>query len=358
MAARGAARRGRPARRRSRRWPGRSRRWLEALGGGPEGDLRLEPSPDALAEVAAEADLEAALATALRERRPREIQAAQTLSGPHRDDLLIAAGDARPAPRRQPGRAAHGRAGAAAGRPATTCGARSARPILLLDDVLSELDPDRRRLLLEAVRDGGQTLVTSADPAAAEALASPPDAPGAGRGRARSRLSGRRAAAGAGASLAAAADGSPASAAARAGGAGAGAETAAAALAWADVVGRGRRRPQRAGAPQPRRRADRRLRQRVLGAGAVGAARRAGRAASPSAAPRRPSRPSASRWPTTRCPRRRRRAPRRRRRRRPRRGPRSATLGPPRPPAWPTSRRCAIWSRAPPRRRPRAGERS
>ena len=54
--------------------------------------------------------------------------------------------------------------------------ARAARPILLLDDVLSELDPVRRRLLLEAVRDGGQTLVTSADPGAADALAAPPDA--------------------------------------------------------------------------------------------------------------------------------------------------------------------------------------
>ena len=36
--------------------------------------------------------------------------------------------------------------------------------------MLSELDPTRRRLLLEAVRDGGQTLVTSADPTAADAL--------------------------------------------------------------------------------------------------------------------------------------------------------------------------------------------
>ena len=54
--------------------------------------------------------------------------------------------------------------------------ARAARPILLLDDVLSELDPRRRRLLLEAVRDGGQTIVTTADPGAADALAEPPDA--------------------------------------------------------------------------------------------------------------------------------------------------------------------------------------
>jgi DNA replication and repair protein RecF len=44
-------------------------------------------------------------------------------------------------------------------------------PLLLLDDVLSELDPERRELLLERVRDG-QTLITTADPV----LADVPDA--------------------------------------------------------------------------------------------------------------------------------------------------------------------------------------
>jgi DNA replication and repair protein RecF len=34
-------------------------------------------------------------------------------------------------------------------------------PLLLLDDVLSELDPDRRRVLAERVRRGGQTLITA-----------------------------------------------------------------------------------------------------------------------------------------------------------------------------------------------------
>jgi DNA replication and repair protein RecF len=34
-------------------------------------------------------------------------------------------------------------------------------PLLLLDDVLSELDPDRRRVLAERVRSSGQTLVTA-----------------------------------------------------------------------------------------------------------------------------------------------------------------------------------------------------
>ena len=38
---------------------------------------------------------------------------------------------------------------------------RGERPLLLLDDVLSELDPDRRRALVERVRAGGQTLITA-----------------------------------------------------------------------------------------------------------------------------------------------------------------------------------------------------
>jgi DNA replication and repair protein RecF len=36
-----------------------------------------------------------------------------------------------------------------------------APPLLLLDDVLSELDPDRRRILAERIARRGQTLVTS-----------------------------------------------------------------------------------------------------------------------------------------------------------------------------------------------------
>jgi len=39
---------------------------------------------------------------------------------------------------------------------------RGARPLLLLDDVLSELDPDRRRVLADRLRASGQALLTSA----------------------------------------------------------------------------------------------------------------------------------------------------------------------------------------------------
>jgi DNA replication and repair protein RecF len=150
------------------------RDWLGALGGGPDGVLRLEPSPSALAEVPDDA-LEGALASALRGRRGRDVQAAQTLSGPHRDDLFIGAGAA---DLRRSGSQGEQRTAALALLLAARdhLRERAARPILLLDDVLSELDPGRRRLLLEAVRDGGQSLVTSADPAAADALSEPPDA--------------------------------------------------------------------------------------------------------------------------------------------------------------------------------------
>jgi DNA replication and repair protein RecF len=37
------------------------------------------------------------------------------------------------------------------------------RPVLLLDDVLSELDAERRAALLRQVGDGGQVIVTSAE---------------------------------------------------------------------------------------------------------------------------------------------------------------------------------------------------
>jgi DNA replication and repair protein RecF len=43
---------------------------------------------------------------------------------------------------------------------------RGYTPLLLLDDVLSELDPQRRRILADRVRAGGQTLVTSTTAAA------------------------------------------------------------------------------------------------------------------------------------------------------------------------------------------------
>ena len=41
--------------------------------------------------------------------------------------------------------------------------ASAPRPLLLLDDVMSELDEDRRRALVALIRQGGQTVITTTD---------------------------------------------------------------------------------------------------------------------------------------------------------------------------------------------------
>ena len=66
-------------------------------------------------------------------------------------------------------------------------------PLLLLDDVMSELDPGRRERLVHRLDDGGQALITAADeeslpaPALAAVVRMPPAARAARRGRGMSR---------------------------------------------------------------------------------------------------------------------------------------------------------------------------
>lgn len=136
--------------------------WLAALGGGPGGRLGLEASPGGLAEVPDDRREEALLAY-LHDNRARDLAAGMTLGGPHRDDLWIGRDDH---DIRRFGSQGEQRTAALALLLAhrSVLDAERARPILLLDDVLSELDPHRRRALVEAVAHGGQTLITTADP--------------------------------------------------------------------------------------------------------------------------------------------------------------------------------------------------
>jgi DNA replication and repair protein RecF len=140
----------------------RFERWFGALGGGPGGRLVLEPSPADRPDADVET-LAACLADRYARHRERDVQAAQTLSGPHRDDLWIGAGDL---DLRRMGSQGEQRTAVLAFLMASRdeLAARGATPILLLDDVLSELDPSRRARLLSAVSGCGQTWVTSADP--------------------------------------------------------------------------------------------------------------------------------------------------------------------------------------------------
>ena len=113
------------------------------------------------------------LAAALAERRSRDVERAVTGTGPHLDDVELVE------------RAREVRAFGSQGEQRTAVLAlllaeaelvrdvRGEPPILLLDDVLSELDEGRRGLLLAAVRRLGQCVLTTADP---RDLPSPPDA--------------------------------------------------------------------------------------------------------------------------------------------------------------------------------------
>ncbi|HEX6548933.1 MAG TPA: DNA replication/repair protein RecF [Candidatus Dormibacteraeota bacterium] len=103
------------------------------------------------------------LVAAVAESRGLDIRRGTTTCGPHRDDLAI----------HLDGREARGYASQGQQRTAVVSlklaeadviEARTGEaPVLLLDDVLSELDPPRRAALVERLGGGGQVVVTSAE---------------------------------------------------------------------------------------------------------------------------------------------------------------------------------------------------
>lgn len=99
----------------------------------------------------------------LQQTRPKELERAITLVGPHRDDLVLMLGSL-PAK----GYASHGESWsyALALRLASLQilkqESRLGDPILILDDVFAELDADRRSKLAEIVKDNEQVIITAA----------------------------------------------------------------------------------------------------------------------------------------------------------------------------------------------------
>jgi DNA replication and repair protein RecF len=109
------------------------------------------------------ADIASALLDRLEPTRPRDIAAGVTLVGPHRDDLAMTLGGEPAATFASRGQQ---RTAALALRLAESrllFARTSERPLLLLDDVLSELDAGRRAHVLASL-DAEQVLITSADP--------------------------------------------------------------------------------------------------------------------------------------------------------------------------------------------------
>jgi DNA replication and repair protein RecF len=96
-------------------------------------------------------------------RRARELAAGATLYGPHRDDLRFLANgrDLRVYGSRGQQRSAALSLKLAEVRAMTA--ATGSAPLLLLDDVMSELDAERRAMLLAVIDDVPQAIVTTTD---------------------------------------------------------------------------------------------------------------------------------------------------------------------------------------------------
>jgi DNA replication and repair protein RecF len=126
----------------------------EELGLGPGASLEYAPRASSSPE-----ELRAGLA----ERRDADLRLGRTSWGPHLDELKLLAGEGRSL--RRFGSQGEQRSGLLAlifAEREALMEARRVTPLLLLDDVMSELDPERRERLVARLARGGQTLITAA----------------------------------------------------------------------------------------------------------------------------------------------------------------------------------------------------
>ncbi|MCS7001398.1 MAG: DNA replication/repair protein RecF [Dehalococcoidia bacterium] len=104
-----------------------------------------------------------AFAAALREARPREITQGVSLVGPHRDDLTFQTDGASTTVYGSRGQQRTAALALKLAEAAFIQQEIGAPPILLLDDVTSELDSRRRRQVFQSIRAHQQVLITATD---------------------------------------------------------------------------------------------------------------------------------------------------------------------------------------------------
>src|SRR5262249_43140197 len=95
----------------------------------------------------------------------RDLDRGVTSLGPHLDDVAITAGDRDLRSFGSQGEQRLALLALLLAEAETIADRTGVPPLLLLDDVLSELDPERRRILAARVRSAGQALVTATDAA-------------------------------------------------------------------------------------------------------------------------------------------------------------------------------------------------
>jgi DNA replication and repair protein RecF len=142
---------------------------------GLEGGASVEYAPRASGSAAE-------IRAGLEQRREQDVRMGRSSWGPHLDELKVnAAGRSL----RRYGSQGQQRAALLAllfAEREALLNARRVVPLLLLDDVMSELDPGRRERLVRRLDDGGQALITAADeeslppPALASVVRMPPPA--------------------------------------------------------------------------------------------------------------------------------------------------------------------------------------
>jgi DNA replication and repair protein RecF len=98
---------------------------------------------------------------AMAERAPRDLERGTTSVGPHLDDVAILAGDRDLRSYGSQGEQRLGVLSLLLAEAAVLDERNGVAPLLLLDDVLSELDTQRRETLARLLPPGGQTLITS-----------------------------------------------------------------------------------------------------------------------------------------------------------------------------------------------------
>ncbi len=126
-----------------------------ALGLGAEAELRYRPRSKAAdaAELAAE----------LAEHTASDLERGFTGHGPHRDDLALLRGGRELRAYGSQGEQRLALLSLLLAERQALAATRRAVPMMLLDDVMSELDPDRRALLARMLSGEGQSIITTTD---------------------------------------------------------------------------------------------------------------------------------------------------------------------------------------------------
>ena len=99
----------------------------------------------------------------LRERRTSDLDRGFSQHGPHRDDLALVRDGRELKAYGSQGEQRLALLALLLAERAELADVRGAAPLMLLDDVMSELDADRRAFLVARLDDGGQALVTTTD---------------------------------------------------------------------------------------------------------------------------------------------------------------------------------------------------